>query len=87
MEKIAVNLIPLAELGGGRAEKDSVIDLSVGVQLHKKVGDRVERGEELAVIHAASEEKAAEAAEMLRGCYHIAEQPPLRGEFVKGVVI
>ena len=74
-------------LGGGRAEKDSVIDLSVGVQLHKKVGDRIERGEELAVIHAASEEKAAEAAEMLRGCYHIAEQPPLRGEFVKGVVM
>ena len=74
-------------LGGGRAEKDSVIDLSVGVQLHKKVGDRVERSEELAVIHAASEEKAAEAAEMLRGCYHIAEQVPLRGEFVKGVVM
>ncbi len=74
-------------LGGGRAEKDSVIDLSVGVLLRKKVGDRVERGEELAVIHAASEEKAAEAAEMLRGCYHIAEQVPLRGEFVKGVVM
>ena len=74
-------------LGGGRAEKDSVIDLSVGVLLRKKVGDRVERGEELAVIHAASAEKAAEAAEMLRGCYHIAEQVPLRGEFVKGVVM
>ncbi len=74
-------------LGGGRAEKDSVIDLSVGVLLRKKVGDRVERGEELAVVHAAGEEKAAEAAAMLRGCYHIAEQPPLRGEFVKGVVM
>ena len=37
-------------LGGGRVTKDSAIDLSVGVVLHKKVGDRVEPGESLATI-------------------------------------
>ena len=41
-------------LGGGRATKDSEIDLSVGVILHKKVGDKVEKGESLATIHASS---------------------------------
>ena len=40
-------------LGGGRVTKDSAIDLSVGVVLHKKVGDRVEPGESLATIHAS----------------------------------
>lgn len=39
-------------LGAGRATKDSVIDLSVGIVLHKKVGDFVKVGESLATIHS-----------------------------------
>ena len=73
-------------LGGGRAEKDSAIDLAVGVVLRKKVGDRVARGECLAVIHAANAEKAEEASEMLRKCYHIAVQAPVCCSFVKGII-
>ncbi|WP_075617632.1 pyrimidine-nucleoside phosphorylase [Paenisporosarcina indica] len=42
-------------LGAGRATKDSVIDLAVGIVLHKKVGDQVKIGESLATIHASSE--------------------------------
>ena len=38
-------------LGAGRATKDSEIDLSVGIVLHKKVGDYVEKGEPLVTIH------------------------------------
>ena len=32
-------------LGGGRETKESEIDLSVGLVLHKKVGDQVIKGE------------------------------------------
>jgi len=39
-------------LGAGRATKDSVIDLSVGIVLHKKIGDFVKVGESLATIHS-----------------------------------
>lgn len=39
-------------LGAGRATKDSIIDLSVGIVLHKKVGDFVKAGESLATIHS-----------------------------------
>ncbi len=39
-------------LGGGRETADSVIDLAVGVVLHKKRGDAVRAGESLATIHA-----------------------------------
>lgn len=42
-------------LGAGRATKDSIIDLAVGIVLHKKVGDSVQLGESLATIHANSE--------------------------------
>lgn len=38
-------------LGAGRATKESEIDLSVGLVLHKKVGDTVEIGDQLVTIH------------------------------------
>ncbi|WP_210469231.1 pyrimidine-nucleoside phosphorylase [Sporosarcina sp. 6E9] len=43
-------------LGAGRADKDDVIDLSVGVVLEKKIGDPVQKGDVLAIIHANTEE-------------------------------
>ena len=73
-------------LGGGRATKDSEIDLSVGVILHKKVGDKVEKGKSLATIHASSEEKAQEAAKLLRDCYQFSDTPVERPEFIKAIV-
>ena len=49
-------------LGAGRDRKDAPIDLAVGVVLQKKVGDRVEIGEPLAIIHARTESAAANVA-------------------------
>ncbi|MCM3388989.1 pyrimidine-nucleoside phosphorylase [Ureibacillus chungkukjangi] len=43
-------------LGAGRATKESTIDLSVGLVLQKKVGDKVEEGESLVTIHSNSED-------------------------------
>ncbi|MBD8025276.1 pyrimidine-nucleoside phosphorylase [Ureibacillus sp. Re31] len=43
-------------LGAGRATKESTIDLSVGLVLHKKVGDAVQKGESLVTIHSNSED-------------------------------
>ena len=73
-------------LGGGRLTKESTIDLSVGVVLHKKLGDRVEKGESLATIHAADEASACRAAEELRSCYSFCEQPVERPAFIKEIV-
>ena len=66
-------------LGGGRETKDSVIDLSVGLELKKKVGDYVEKGETLAVLHANDQEKAGQAEERFLRAYRFSEtQPPKR---------
>ena len=73
-------------LGGGRADKDSAIDLSVGLILHKKVGDRVEAGESLGTIHASCEEKAASAAALLRGCFTLTDSPVERPAFIKDII-
>ena len=85
IEAEQVGLVSM-HLGGGRATKDSEIDLSVGLVLHKKVGERVEAGESLATIHASSQEKAAEAAELLRACYSFSPDPVQRSPFIKDII-
>lgn len=42
-------------LGAGRATKGAHIDLAVGIVLHKKIGDYVQRGESIATLHMNSE--------------------------------
>lgn len=67
-------------LGAGRATKDSVIDLGAGILLHKKVGDRVRKGEALATLYANDAQLIAGAAEELRHAYKLGDQrvePPV----------
>ena len=85
IEAEQVGLVSM-HLGGGRVTKESAIDLSVGVMLHKKVGDRVEAGESLGTIHASDERKAEEAAELLRRCYTLSDEPVEKPPFIKGIV-
>ncbi len=49
------------ELGAGRATKESEIDLAVGIVLNKKRGEKVNKGDVLAYIHANSEGKIEKA--------------------------
>ncbi|HYF80814.1 MAG TPA: pyrimidine-nucleoside phosphorylase [Symbiobacteriaceae bacterium] len=65
-------------LGAGRETKESVLDLSVGVVLKKKVGDLVEQGEALADLHVGDDSRLAEVKERLLAAYTIgAEEPPV----------
>lgn len=43
-------------LGAGRVTIDSVIDLAVGIVLHKKIGAEIQEGETLLTIHANTNE-------------------------------
>ena len=73
-------------LGGGRETKESVIDLSVGLVLCKKVGDRVEAGEPLAMLHANDPEKAARAGERFLAACSISEMMPKKEPLIKAVL-
>lgn len=73
-------------LGGGRETKESEIDLSVGLVLCKKVGDYVEAGEPLAVIHANDADRAEQVrARYLKACT-IAGEAPERMPFIKDIL-
>lgn len=58
-------------LGGGRENKDSVIDLAVGIVLNKKVGDYVKKGETIATFYANDADKLSEAKNRFRDAYII----------------
>jgi pyrimidine-nucleoside phosphorylase len=64
------------DLGAGRRRKEDPIDLSVGIELRVEVGDRVEEGQEIALIHAARAAEAAEAAETVLAAHSLAPLPP-----------
>ena len=42
----------VCSLGAGRIKKDDVIDMQVGIVLHKKVGDTVEKGEKIFTVYS-----------------------------------
>ncbi|WP_226567310.1 pyrimidine-nucleoside phosphorylase [Bacillus stratosphericus] len=60
-------------LGAGRATKEDDIDLSVGIMLNNKVGDRVEKGESLVTLHA-NREDVANVMEKIYDNIRIADQ-------------
>lgn len=56
-------------LGGGRIRKEDKIDSAVGITLNKKVGDKVEKSDIVAYIHANNEENGKEAVQRLKEIY------------------
>jgi pyrimidine-nucleoside phosphorylase len=55
----------LAMLGGGRETKEDRIDHAVGLEFHKRIGERIEIGEPLATIHYNSDAKLEVARHMV----------------------
>ena len=56
-------------LGAGRETKESIIDLAVGLIIHKKIGDVVASGEAIATLYYSSASRLEEAKEMLQSAY------------------
>lgn len=89
IQKIVCDEIGICSLilGGGRETKESDIDLSVGLMLHKKVGDRVEAGESLATIYANHADKCRQAKERFLAAYTIAEKEKQTEPLIKQVIV
>jgi thymidine phosphorylase len=64
----------IVELGGGRKKSSDKINPSVGLSRLKRVGDKIESGEPLALIHAESTSAAEIVAKRIAGAYKISDQ-------------
>ena len=63
-------------LGGGRERKEDLVDPSVGIALHKKLGDSISTGEPLATIHHNGSLRAEQAGAMLLNSFGITDSAP-----------
>lgn len=88
IERILAQDIGIAcmTLGGGRENKESMIDHGVGIILTKKISDTVKKGETLALIHANSKEKAVLASGLVKNAYQIAKEPAKKAPMVKCII-
>jgi pyrimidine-nucleoside phosphorylase len=62
-------------LGAGRITKEMPIDISVGIVFNKKVGDPVQTGETIAVIHANDEALISQAVAEVEEAIAYSESP------------
>ena len=67
--------LAVVDLGGGREEKGQPIDHSVGVLVHHKVGDLVQKGTPMFTIHANDREKFEAARERILAAYSFSDEP------------
>lgn len=73
-------------LGAGRAKKDDVIDPAVGLVMHRRRGEYINRDEPLATLYVNDSTRLSEAAAKLRGAVKIAKTPPARIPMVHEVI-
>ncbi|HET6438348.1 MAG TPA: thymidine phosphorylase [Anaeromyxobacter sp.] len=72
----AVGLAAMA-LGAGRARVEDPVDPAVGIEVLRKVGEPVERGEPLCLVHEGVRSEARPAmTHRLLGAFRLAERPP-----------
>jgi pyrimidine-nucleoside phosphorylase len=62
------------QLGAGREKKGDRIDYAVGIEVHHKVGDRVQQGEPLFTLHANHESKLQAAKKQVLEAHQISDQ-------------
>lgn len=74
-------------LGGGRENKDSVIDLSVGIILEAKKGAYVHKGDVLARFYANDENKLSDAVKRFADAYVIEDTKPAGSRLIKKVIM
>lgn len=80
--------LTVVDLGGGRAKKGDPIDPAVGLIFRARLGDWVEAGQPLALVHAQTPAALKAAQERLTAAIHIqvapVSAPPLVHKIIRG---
>ncbi len=63
-------------LGAGREAKDDAIDLSAGIVLKKKIGQKVNPKDILATLHYNDEKKYFLAKDIVKNAFHVIDKKP-----------
>ena len=73
-------------LGAGRERKTDVLDLSVGIVMKKRLGDRVRRGDVLCTLHAGDRSDKTGAYNLLLNAIRVGDAAPAPKPLIQAVV-
>ena len=73
------------ELGAGRIKKDDIIDNQVGLIINKKIGNKVEKGEILGIIHSNDEEKLKNVISEFKECFEMCDEFVEKAKVILGI--
>lgn len=72
--------------GAGREKKEDDIDLSAGILLHKKAGEKVKKGDLLCTVYGNSVKKTGNVLEELRNAVKISRRCPETDMLIKKII-
>ena len=81
-EKVGISAMML---GAGRKKKEDPIDYSAGITLKKKIGDHVNLGDVLCVLHT-NEDKTIEAEKVVRAAFIFSNKEPEPVKYIYEIV-
>ena len=73
-------------LGAGRERKTDALDLSVGIVMKKRLGDRVKRGDVLCTLHAGDRSDVTGAYNLLVNAIRVGDDEPELKPLIQAVV-
>ncbi|MDD2229694.1 MAG: thymidine phosphorylase, partial [Candidatus Cloacimonetes bacterium] len=65
----------LVRIKAGRMQVTDALDYAAGALLYPKIGDKINKGDKIGEVHAASKIQAEEVAKLIYTAYHINEIP------------
>nr|WP_307989982.1 pyrimidine-nucleoside phosphorylase [uncultured Niameybacter sp.] len=69
-------------LGAGRENKESIIDLGVGLIIHKKIGDKVELGDSLATLYYSEQSNTEGAMNYIYDAYALSMEETKKPQLI-----
>lgn len=73
-------------LGAGRNTMEDKIDYGAGIWLERKAGDKVQKGDTVAILHASDKKRLAEGLELFAKSVTIGKQKPKPYKIIKEVI-
>lgn len=73
-------------LGAGRVNKEDTIDFTAGIILHKKTGDKINKGDIIAELYTNDESKIPSAEKMFLEALSFSKEKPKENELIYKVV-
>jgi pyrimidine-nucleoside phosphorylase len=78
--------IAAMKLGAGRETLDSVLDMSAGIILNKKVGDKINKGDVIATLYTNTQSKLDESEKMFLDAITISKDEVAPRKLIKAIV-